>query len=46
MRRIMAFVGIIVLSTALSGCLWPPPWGGHGDHGGGGGYHHGGGPRY
>ncbi|WP_413735619.1 hypothetical protein ACL2XP_23135 [Sodalis sp. RH21] len=45
MRRIMVFLGIIVLSAALSGCLWPPPWGGGGGgHGGGGGGGHYGGP--
>lgn len=44
MRRILSFLGIIVLSAALSGCFWPPPWHDHG--GGGGGYHHGGGHGY
>ncbi len=50
MRRLMAFVGIILLSAALSGCLWPPPGGGHGGGGysgggySGGGYSGGGGP--
>jgi len=42
MRRIMAFIGIIVLSAALSGCLFPPPGGGGGrGHGGGGGHYEG-----
>ncbi|MEA9389610.1 hypothetical protein SJI19_03410 [Acerihabitans sp. TG2] len=41
MRRFMAFIGIIVLSAALSGCLFPPPRGGGGGGGGpGGGGHH------
>ncbi len=44
MRRIMTYLGIIMLSVALSGCFWPGPWGGRGHDGGG--YHHGGGYRH
>ncbi|WP_074011842.1 hypothetical protein [Candidatus Sodalis sp. SoCistrobi] len=35
MRHLIMFLGIVFLSAALSGCLWPPPGGGGGWGGGG-----------
>ncbi|MGP4142095.1 hypothetical protein [Sodalis praecaptivus] len=43
MRHLIMFLGIVFLSAALSGCLWPPPGGGGGWGGGGPG---GGGPHW
>ncbi|TCL06120.1 hypothetical protein EZJ58_4352 [Sodalis ligni] len=41
MRRILTYLGIIMLSVALSGCIWGGPWGrGHGGHDGGGYHRH------
>jgi len=40
MRRIITYLGIIMLSVALSGCFWPGPWGGHRGGGHGGYYRH------
>ncbi|CAJ0994137.1 hypothetical protein [Sodalis praecaptivus] len=36
MRHLIMFLGIVFLSAALSGCLWPPTGGGGGGWGGGG----------
>jgi hypothetical protein len=44
MVRIVKLAAVVALVTALSGCLFPPPGGGHGGHGGWGG--HGGGPGF
>lgn len=38
MRHLIMFLGIVFLSAALSGCLWPPPGGG-GPHWQGGAPH-------
>ncbi|WNN45322.1 MULTISPECIES: hypothetical protein [Winslowiella] len=43
MSRIIKAVTMVMLVSALSGCLFPPPGGGGGW--GGGGHGHGGGPR-
>lgn len=44
MRRILAFVTVVLVACSLSGCLFPPFWGpGGGGGGGGGGWHGGGG---
>lgn len=44
MRRILAFVTVVLVACSLSGCLFPPFWGpGGGGGGGGGGWSGGGG---
>ncbi|ROH78975.1 hypothetical protein EC392_07405 [Lonsdalea populi] len=45
MKRVLKLASLLALLTTLSGCLFPPPWGGgHGGGGHGGG--HGGGPHF
>lgn len=40
MRRLLIILGFVVLSTSLSGCIWPGYWHDHGGHRGGGYYRH------
>ncbi|MGM3193034.1 hypothetical protein ACS25B_19280 [Dickeya dadantii subsp. dieffenbachiae] len=38
MRNVVKMVGLLALIATLSGCIFPPPWGGPG--GGPGGFHY------
>ncbi len=41
MRNVVKMVGFLALIASLSGCIFPPPWGGPGGgHGGHGGFHY------
>ncbi|GGC10746.1 MULTISPECIES: hypothetical protein [Dickeya] len=46
MKNVVKMVGLLALIATLSGCIFPPPWGGpgggHGGPGGGGpgGFHY------
>ncbi len=41
MKSVVKMVGLLACIASLSGCIFPPPWGGPGGgHGGHGGFHY------
>ncbi|ACZ76146.1 conserved hypothetical protein [Dickeya parazeae Ech586] len=41
MKNVVKMVGLLAFIASLSGCIFPPPWGGPGGgHGGHGGFHY------